>query len=119
MENVEWGVDDGDGWRLLCGGSNVGVGNEPSDGALGVVYGGDCSGGVDVGDGAICWGPCGGGGGLEMLWEGGGWVYMAGSICIGVCDVTSAYVRSSVCGWLRLVSCPGARAAALRAEARR
>ena len=49
VENVEWGVDDGDGWRLLCVGSNVGVGNEPSDGALGVVYGGDCSGGVYVG----------------------------------------------------------------------
>ena len=56
---------------------------------------------------------------MEVLWEGGGWMYMAGSICIGVCDVTSAYVRSSVCGWLRLVSCPVARAAALRAEARR
>ena len=70
------GVDDGDGGRLLCGGSNVGVGNEPSDGALGVVYGGDCSGGVDVGDGAICWGPCGGGGGLEMLW--GGWLGVHG-----------------------------------------
>ena len=48
-------------------GSNVGVGNEPSDGALGVVYGGDCSGGVDVGDGAICWGPCGGGEGLADI----------------------------------------------------
>ena len=119
MENVEWGVDDGGGWGLLCVGSNVEVGNGPSDGALGVVYGGVCSGGVDAGDGAICWGPCGVGGGLELLWEGGGWVYMAGSICTGVCDVTSAYVRSSVCGWLRLVSCPGASAAALRAEARR
>ena len=54
MEIVEWGVDDGDGWRLLGGGSDVGVGSEPSDGALGVVYGGDCSGGVEVGDGAIC-----------------------------------------------------------------
>ena len=53
--------------------------------------------------------PCGGvpvavGGGLGVLWEGGGWMYMAGSIWIGVCEVTSAYVRSSVCGWLRLVS---------------
>ena len=43
VENVEWGVDEGDGWRLLCGGSNVGVGNEPSDGALGVVYGANSS----------------------------------------------------------------------------
>ena len=63
---IEWGVGDGDGWRLLCGCSSVGVGSDPSDGALGVVDWGDCSGGVDVGDGAICWGPCGGGGGLEM-----------------------------------------------------
>ena len=48
---IEWGVGDGDGWRLLCGCSSVGVGSDPSDGALGVVDWGDCSGGVDVGDG--------------------------------------------------------------------
>ena len=53
MENVEWGVEDGDGWRLLCGGSSVGVGDAPSDGALVVADWGGCSGDVDVGDGAM------------------------------------------------------------------
>jgi hypothetical protein len=37
VENVEWGVENGDGWRLLCGGSSVEVGDALSDGALVVV----------------------------------------------------------------------------------
>ena len=53
VENVEWGVEDGDGWRLLCGGSSVGAGDAPSDGALVVADWGGCSGDVDVGDGAM------------------------------------------------------------------
>ena len=53
VENVEWGVEDGDGWRLFCGGSSVGVGDALSDGALVVADWGGCSGDVDVGDGAM------------------------------------------------------------------
>ena len=83
MENVEWGVEDGDGWRLLCGGSNVGVGNEPSDGALGVVYGGVCSGGVDAGDGAICWGPC-----------------VCVCVCVFVCPCVCGVGGAVGCTWL-------------------
>ena len=53
VENVECGVEDGDGWRLLCGGSSVGAGDALSDGALVVADWGGCSGDVDVGDGAM------------------------------------------------------------------
>ena len=53
VENVECGVEDGDGWRLLCGGSSVVAGDALSDGALVVADWGGCSGDVDVGDGAM------------------------------------------------------------------
>ena len=49
------------------------------------------------------WIPCVEVYGLEVLCIGGGCVYMAGSIWIGIWEDTSANVRTSRCGWLRLV----------------
>ena len=115
--SVVWRMPGGE-WGLVCGDGAVWAGEVPGVDAWDTAGLGGCSGCAGVEDGAVWWGPSGGGGGFEVLQVGGGCMYMAGSNWIGIWEVTSANVRSSRCGWLRLEGWPVARAAAWRADAR-
>ena len=92
-------MEVGDGRGLVCGDGTVWAGEVLSGDAWDTAGFVGCSvcGGVD--EGAMWWGPCVDVGGLEVLCAGSGCMYMTGSNWIGVWEVTSAYVRSSMCGW--------------------
>ena len=104
-------MEVGDGRGLVCGDGTVWAGEVPIGDPWKAAGFGGCSVCAGVDEGAMWWIPWVDVGGLEVLWAGGGCMYMAGSNWIGVWEVTSAYVRSSVVEVGELTVGKGSRAA--------